>query len=117
MSQDNETCAKCGELCGHNNDKVYWWGKKKNWTDNALCGKCKNKFVYKFHEYFGVLCSNDDSGLIVEWHELDKPLDSFKYDGQWRCFYYEVSDKDRYKRLRNKAEVANDSLKDQKAGI
>lgn len=95
MSQDNETCAKCGVLCGYDDRKGNWFGERKNWTDNVICSKCRDGLVKKFREYFGIEVSHTDEGIELEWDELNKILSSFVHDCACCQSIYKVTDKER----------------------
>ncbi len=91
MSQDNQTCAKCGKLCGHDNNKGDWFGERAKCHDTAICGKCKEKLACRFYEFFG-------ADVDLQWHEVDHILEGFEYDSRSRCCIYKVSDFERCNR-------------------
>ncbi len=101
MSQDNETCAKCGKLCGYDDRKCFWWGERETFHDTALCGDCKDVLIRKCYEFLGINCSNSDSGVEIEWHDLDKLLSDFVHDFVSYYSIYKVSDKQRYERVKH----------------
>jgi hypothetical protein len=96
MSQDNERCSQCGELCGHDDNKGYWPG-----CNLAICSRCKNNISYRFCAFFGIDgCSNDYSSLCVEWPDVVKILSRIKRDNSTLVSYI-VTDKEVYEKNMN----------------
>ncbi len=93
MSQDNETCARCGKLCGYDDEKGDWFGDGKTWHDTAICGRCKTELLIKFYEYF-------KADVELRWHEVDNILSSFVHDDVSRYSILRVSDFERQERMR-----------------
>ena len=95
MSQDTETCAKCGKLCGYDNGKGYW-----DESNKGICGQCIQNLISRFSAFFGLDgASWDSSGIIVEWKDMDKILSNIKRDEAMRISYI-VTDKTHYLRTK-----------------
>lgn len=93
MSQDTETCGKCGELCGYDDGKGYW-----NETNKSLCSRCKGNLINRFTVFFGLDgCSYDHMGLEIEWNDVDRILERVKRDYEMRISYI-VTDRELYER-------------------
>lgn len=93
MSQETETCGKCGELCGYDDSKGYW-----NETNKSLCSLCKKNLTSRFKAFFGLDgCSSDHVGLEIEWNDADRILEQVKRDYEMRISYI-VTDKELYER-------------------
>lgn len=91
MSQDNVRCAKCNILCGYDDGKGQWDGKNL-----AICHECKENLIIRFMAFFGLNdYSADQSGLILEWPQVDNILSKIKKD-YVMCNTYLTSDKDYY---------------------
>lgn len=96
MSQDTETCAKCGELCGYDDNKGYWF-----WDTNlAICGRCKYTLINRFAAFFDLKnISYEKSGMSLDWPDINRILSRIKKDAVNRVVYI-VSEKDYYMRLK-----------------
>ena len=106
MSQDTETCAKCGDRCGYDDNKGYWDEPNK-----AICSRCKRNLIYRFCAFFGIegICSTE-MGLEVEWNDVDRILDNIQRDPARRVSYL-VTDKEFYEReIRLPTRVEDDIL-------
>jgi len=90
MSQDNQSCIKCGVPCGYDEGKAYWLG-----GNEMLCHKCKTELANKFCDLFGLDgYSSDFMGLEVTWVDVDKILSSIQRDPVMRTQNIIVDDKD-----------------------
>ena len=91
MSQDTEKCAKCGKLCGYDDNKGVWYG-----GGLAICGQCKGNLISRFCAFFGIEgVSSDIYGVTVEWQEMDRILSKIKRDDSMRVSYL-ITDKEMY---------------------
>lgn len=90
MGQDSLKCAKCGELCGYDDDKGRWDG-----ANLAICGRCKRNLSNRFCAFFGLDASSTEFGIEVEWQEADRILSRIVKDYPMRTMYI-VTEKDYY---------------------
>jgi len=111
MSQDNETCFKCGALCGYDEGKSTWMGKKKTFHDTAICAKCTLEIVRQFVEFFGIVPSYTEYGLELPWDEVVDILERIKVDVPGKKRYIETSDLDALRSIRKLGDP-NDSKKE-----
>jgi len=101
MGQDNITCAKCDRLCGYDAKKAVWWGiDRKGDKHAAICGQCKSNIVSRFCAFFGVeSVSPEESGLCLEWDDVDNILSKIKRDYTMKVSYI-ITDKELYERTK-----------------
>ena len=93
MSQDSQKCVKCGNLCGYDDTKGYWLG-----GNMAICGRCKGNLINRFTAFFGIDgSSSENTGLIVEWPDVDRILSHIQRDVAMRVSYV-VTDKALYEK-------------------
>lgn len=93
MSQDNIRCIKCNTLCGYDDGAVRWQGFN-------LCRYCKRNLMLRLCAFLGLDgLSSDDSGVTIEWQDIDKILSHIKRDYDMRVSYI-TTDKELYERVK-----------------
>ena len=99
--QDYETCAICGELRGYDDRKGIWWGDDRRGREHSIiCGEDKKNLLRRFAAFFGLNSySSDETGIIVEWHEMRKILSSIQRD-QLNRTRFVVAEKELYERTK-----------------
>jgi len=96
MSQDNETCVKCGTRCGYEDGKSVWLGEKRTHHDTAICVKCTNKIINEFIQFFGTVPSYTKMGIELQWDEVVKILDRIRNDVIRKVHVIETTDREAY---------------------
>ena len=95
MSQDSETCALCGKLCGYDNGKGYW-----DESNKGICEQCIGNLISRFCAFFGIDPGGwEKYGMVLEWDDVDKILSNIKRDEVMRISYI-VTDKTHYLRTK-----------------